>query len=64
MLTFDIEEWFHVLDIESTKSPEHWSNYESRIHENMDTIFKFLDETNSKPLFLLWGGLQKNILKL
>ena len=45
------------LDIESTKSPEHWSNYESRIREYGH--HKFLDETNLQATFLLWGGLQK-----
>ena len=55
ILTFDIEEWFHILDNESTKSREQWSNYESRIHENMDTIFKFLDETNLQATFFIVG---------
>ena len=31
ILTFDIEEWFHILDNNSTKTEKEWSNYESRI---------------------------------
>ena len=38
ILTFDIEEWFHILDNESTKSEKEWNKYECRIHENMDRI--------------------------
>ena len=35
ILTFDIEEWFHILDKESTKTEVEWGNYEVRIHKNM-----------------------------
>ena len=46
ILTFDIEEWFHILDNQSTKTDKEWSNYESRIHSNMDRIFDLLDKSN------------------
>ena len=31
ILTFDIEEWFHLLDNDSTKTEKKWGNYEFRI---------------------------------
>lgn len=34
ILTFDIEEWFHILDNESTKTINEWKKYEVRIHQN------------------------------
>lgn len=55
ILTFDIEEWFHILDNESTKSERQWSNYESRIHKNMDTIFEILDQENVRASFFIVG---------
>ena len=55
ILTFDIEEWFHLLDNASTKSVCQWDNYEVRIHENMERIFKLLDATNSKASFFVLG---------
>ena len=55
ILTFDIEEWFHILDNESTKTVKEWSNYEIRIHSNMDRIFDFLAQSNQKATFFVVG---------
>lgn len=55
ILTFDIEEWFHLLDNPTTKTEEDWGKYESRIHHNMDRIFRLLDETNSRATFFCLG---------
>jgi polysaccharide deacetylase family protein (PEP-CTERM system associated) len=55
ILTFDIEEWFHILDNESTKNLYQWSSFQSRIHSNMETIFKILDETDTKASFFVLG---------
>ena len=63
ILTFDIEEWFHILDNDSTSSENEWKNFSSRIHSNMDLIFSILEETNTKASFLYWAGLQINIQK-
>ena len=55
ILTFDIEEWFHLLDNESTKTSKEWKNYEVRIHQNMERILTFLKETNQKATFFCLG---------
>lgn len=55
ILTFDIEEWFHILDNESTKTTEQWKQYESRIHQNMDHIFQLLEKHNQKATFFCLG---------
>ncbi len=55
ILTFDIEEWFHILDNDSTKTFNEWSNYESRIHINMERIFKLLAKSNQKATFFVVG---------
>ena len=55
ILTYDIEEWFHILDNSSTKTLNEWANYESRIHANMDRILNFLDERNMKATFFCLG---------
>ena len=59
VLTFDIEEWFHILDNESTKTEKDWGNYESRIHRNMDRIFQMLDDHNAKATFFCLGWIAK-----
>lgn len=55
ILTFDIEEWFHILDNSSTKTELEWSHYESRIHKNMERVFSVLDQTNNKATFFVLG---------
>lgn len=55
ILTFDIEEWFHILDHESTKTMNEWKNYEVRIHQNMERIFAILEKNNQKATFFCLG---------
>ncbi|WP_297905644.1 polysaccharide deacetylase family protein [uncultured Parabacteroides sp.] len=59
VLTFDIEEWFHLLDNDSTRTEEQWKHYEVRIYKNIDRIFRILDETNSKATFFVIGWIAK-----
>ena len=59
ILTFDIEEWFHLLDFDATRTETEWSNYEVRIHENVERIFRILDETNTKATFFIIGWVAK-----
>jgi len=55
ILTFDIEEWFHILDNESTKTIVEWKNYEVRIHANMERILDILENFNCKATFFCLG---------
>jgi len=55
ILTFDIEEWFHILDNDSTKTAKEWQQYESRIYPNMERIFGVLDEIGVKATFFCLG---------
>jgi polysaccharide deacetylase family protein (PEP-CTERM system associated) len=56
LLTFDIEEWFHILDNSSTKSIESWKSYETRIYSNMERIFEILYECgDQKATFFCLG---------
>jgi polysaccharide deacetylase family protein (PEP-CTERM system associated) len=55
ILTFDIEEWFHILDNDSTKSEKEWLNFEYRLDANMDRIFALLDKHNQKATFFVLG---------
>jgi polysaccharide deacetylase family protein (PEP-CTERM system associated) len=55
ILTFDIEEWFHILDNESTKSEDQWSNYEYRLEANVDRILSLLDEKDQSATFFVLG---------
>jgi len=55
ILTFDIEEWFHILANDSTKTEKQWNNYEIRIHKNMERIFHILEQNNQKATFFCLG---------
>lgn len=55
ILTFDIEEWYHLLDNSSTKTENQWSKYEIRIHQNTDRILEILERTKTKATFLVVG---------
>lgn len=59
ILTFDVEEWFHLLDNDSTRSEEQWKRYEVRIHENIDRIFRILEDTNTRATFFIIGWIAK-----
>lgn len=59
ILTFDVEEWFHLLDFDATRTEAEWGKYEVRIHENVDRILNILDETNTKATFFIIGWIAK-----
>lgn len=59
ILTFDVEEWFHLLDFDATRTEEDWGRYEVRIHKNVDRILNILNETNTKATFFIIGWVAK-----
>lgn len=59
ILTFDVEEWFHLLDFDATRTEAEWGKYEVRIHKNVDRILDILDRTNTKATFLIIGWVAK-----
>ena len=59
ILTFDIEEWFHILDNNSTKTEKDWDKFEERIYLNMDRIFRLLEDTQSKGTFFCLGWIAR-----
>ena len=66
ILTFDIEEWFHILDHETTKNEKQWENFEYRIESNLERILELLEKNNQKATFFCLGWIAKkfpNIIK-
>lgn len=55
ILTFDIEEWFHILDNDSTKTEAEWSGYEKRLDQNMERIFELLERKRQSATFFCLG---------
>lgn len=59
ILTFDIEEWFHLLDNDSTRTEKEWMNYETRINQNVGRIMDVLESTDTKATFFIVGWIAK-----
>lgn len=59
ILTFDVEEWFHLLDFDATRGEEQWGKYEVRIYENVERILNLLEVTNTKATFFIIGWVAK-----
>ncbi len=55
ILTIDLEEWFHLLDLDNDLSESQWEHMEVRIHKNTDRILEFLDVHNKKATFFCVG---------
>jgi len=55
VLTFDLEEWFHLLDNPSTDNESSWGNFEYRLRDNLDRILKLLDESENIATFFCLG---------
>ena len=55
ILTFDIEDWFHILDNKETKSSTEWIKFDSRIRLGMDLIYDVLKKTEKSATFFVVG---------
>ena len=59
ILTFDVEEWCHLLDNDSTRSEAEWVRYPVRIYENMERIFRILEDTDTRATFFVIGWIAR-----
>ena len=64
ILTFGIEEWFHILDHESTRDESSWNKFENRIEKNMDRIFELLANNKQSATFFCLGWVSKKFPKV
>ena len=55
VLTFDLEEWFHLLDNPSTRSESQWTGFEPRLEENTERILNLLDRHRVTATFFCLG---------
>ena len=55
ILTFDLEDWFHILDFKDTAHPAQWVNFESRVEANSERILEILHEKNLTATFFCLG---------
>ncbi len=55
ILTFDIEEWFHILDQDATRGEREWERFEYRLEANMEMLFELLERHRQKATFFCLG---------
>lgn len=55
-LTIDVEDWFHILDIQSAPSIDQWSNLPGRVETNFRKLIEILGEHDVRAtcFFLGW----------
>lgn len=59
ILTFDIEDWYHLLEHRSTQSEVQWKDYEPRVRQNTANILDFLEKRQQKATFFIIGWIAK-----
>lgn len=55
VLTFDVEDWFHLLDNPATEDQSTWDSRESRVERNVDRILGFLADHEIRATFFCLG---------
>ncbi len=55
ILSFDIEDWFHIFDDAYYNKPEKWDSLPARVVRNTNWLLSFLDENNLKATFFCLG---------
>ncbi len=55
ILTFDLEDWFHLLDHPSTKTEQDWLSFESRFVHNVERVLEILEHKKQKATFFCLG---------
>lgn len=67
LLTFDIEDWFHLLEHRATRTEAEWVRFPTRIHESVERILALLSHHKVKATFFCLGWMAErypNIIKL
>jgi polysaccharide deacetylase family protein (PEP-CTERM system associated) len=54
-LTFDLEDWFHILDLDDNLDVSNWSRYESHVERMTGGVLDFLDRHDQKATFFVLG---------
>ncbi len=54
-LSFDVEEWFHVLDVPSAPQPRQWDAMPRTVERNTRRLLEILDDANVRATFFVLG---------
>ncbi|GJQ61342.1 MAG: polysaccharide deacetylase [Melioribacteraceae bacterium] len=48
IFTVDVEDWYHILEVESTPDVQNWQNMETRVEQNFNALLDMFDENGVK----------------
>ena len=54
-LTFDIEDWFHLVEIDAVRDPASWPSFPSLVEDKTRLILRILDEHGTRATFFVLG---------
>ncbi len=60
IITFDLEEWFHLLECDAIPGADRWGDQESRVEANTDKILGQLDLRGIKATFFALGWIARH----
>jgi polysaccharide deacetylase family protein (PEP-CTERM system associated) len=55
VLTFDVEDWFHILDNPKTEAVESWEKFPSRLDQGLNEILEICKAAEVKATFFILG---------
>ena len=56
LLTIDVEDWFHILDVPGENPGHHgWEKLESRVEKNTRALMDLLENSGSNATFFVLG---------
>lgn len=64
ILSFDIEEWFHLLEHDEVRSERSWEGLERKLPRMLDRILRLLDETRTEATFFCLGWVAREYPEL
>lgn len=55
ILTVDLEDWFHLLDIPAVANPDDWGGFDSRLHRNVERLLDLFAKHRVTATFFCLG---------
>lgn len=64
IFTIDVEDWYHILEVDSTPDLANWKKMEVRVEKNFFEMLDMLDEYNTKSTCFILGWVAENFPQL
>ena len=58
-LSFDIEEWFHILNLPTMPRPDQWESLPQTVVSNTERLLEILEEQNVRATFFILGWIAR-----